>query len=272
MNKTFGRALTGPKLRSPFVRVVGLNRYPVKSLQGEQLTQATIEAAGLVGDRCWGIVEAESGKIWSAKRHGQLLEASATTTPDGPLITLPGGIEIAPDDNTRDAQLSQWLGCDVVLQAAASDSEGVYEVSLQLDPDVEVFDMPMTPGRFLDLSPVHILTTASLRAAAAAHPTGNWTTDRFRPSVVVDVEPDEGDGFLENAWLGSTVRAGEVELEVILPTVRCAMTTRAQTPRDVERDLEVFKTLRRVNEQNLGVYANVRTPGVVRLGDPVALV
>jgi uncharacterized protein YcbX len=114
--------------------------------------------------------------------------------------------------------------------------------------------------------------SASLRAAAAAHPTGNWTTDRFRPSVVVDVEPDEGDGFLENAWLGSTVRAGEVELEVILPTVRCAMTTRAQTPRDVERDLEVFKTLRRVNEQNLGVYANVRTPGVVRLGDPVALV
>jgi MOSC domain-containing protein YiiM len=47
------------------------------------------------------------------------------------------------------------------------------------------------------------------------------------------------------------------------------MTTRVQPPRDIERDLDIFKTINRVNQQNLGVYANVTQPGTVRLGDAV---
>jgi uncharacterized protein YcbX len=255
------------------VRVVGINRYPVKSLQGERLDEVEIDGGGLVGDRAWGIVDGETGKVWSAKRHGALLAGSASTTTDGPVITLPTGTVIAPDDPTRDGQLSAWLGADVTLRAAMTATDTVYEASLQLDPDTEVFDMPMNPGRFLDLSPVHLLTTASLRAGAVAHPDGNWITDRFRPSIVVDVDDDEGaPAFVENDWVGRPLRVGEIELDVILPTVRCVMTTRVQPPRGIERDLDIFKTLNRVNQQNLGVYANVTTPGTVRVGDPVSLV
>jgi uncharacterized protein YcbX len=58
------------------MRVVGINRYPVKSLQGEQLTETTIDSSGLAGDRRWGIVENETGKVWSAKRRGGLLGRS----------------------------------------------------------------------------------------------------------------------------------------------------------------------------------------------------
>jgi len=47
------------------------------------------------------------------------------------------------------------------------------------------------------------------------------------------------------------------------------MTTRVQPPKRLERDLDIFKTLNRVNQQNLGVYANVTTPGTVRVGDAV---
>jgi uncharacterized protein YcbX len=249
------------------MRVAGINRFPVKSMQGEPLTQVDIDAGGLAGDRAWGVVDRETGKVWSAKRHGELLEASAVTTPDGPLITLPDGAEIPPDDPDRDRKLSEWLGVDVTLQAAAPTDNKMYEASLQLDPDVDVFDMPMTAGRYLDLSPVHVVTTASLRAAAANHPSGNWTTDRFRPSILVEIDDDSS--FVENDWIGRRVSVGAVELDVILPTVRCVMTTRAQPPRAVERDVDIFKTLKRVNEQNLGVYANVTTPGTVRLGDPV---
>jgi hypothetical protein len=255
------------------VRVTAINRYPVKSLQGERLDAVDIDVGGLAGDRAWGVVGADTGKVWSAKRHGALLEASASSTSGGPVITLPDGAVIDPDDPTRDDQLSAWLGADVRLQAAAASTDTVYEASLQLDPDTEVFDMPMTPGRFLDLSPIHLLTTASLRAGAAAHPDGNWTTDRFRPSIVVDLEDDhESPSFVENDWLGRSLRVGDVELDVILPTVRCVMTTRVQPPRNVERDLDIFKTLARVNQQNLGVYTNVTAPGTVRLGDTVALV
>lgn len=252
------------------MRVVGINRYPVKSFQGEQLTEAVIDAKGLVGDRRWGIVDG-TGKVWSAKRHGELLGASASTTPDGPIITLPDGSEVAPDDEARDQKLSDWLGTEVVLEAAEGAGDRVYEVSLDIDPDVDVFDMPMTPGAFLDLSPVHLLTTASLRVGAAEHPDGNWTTDRFRPSIVVEVDPHEGEGFVENDWVGRSVRVGAVTLDVALQTVRCVMTTRAQPPRAIERDLEIFKSLVRVNQQNLGVYANVAGPGTIRLGDEVTV-
>jgi uncharacterized protein YcbX len=223
-----------------------------------------------VGDRRWGVVDS-TGKVWSAKRHGVLLEASATTTQDGPLITLPDGSEIAPDDATRNDKLSTWLGTEVVLEAAEGAGDRVYEVSLDIDPDVDVFDMPMTPGAFLDLSPVHVVTTASLRAGVSAYPEGNWTTDRFRPSILVEVDPDEGDGFVENEWLGQSVQVGAVTLDVVLPTVRCVMTTRAQPPRVIERDLDIFKTLVRANQQNLGVYANVARPGTIRLGDEVTV-
>ena len=36
------------------MEVVGLWRYPVKSLQGEPLDAATVGADGVVGDRQWG--------------------------------------------------------------------------------------------------------------------------------------------------------------------------------------------------------------------------
>lgn len=252
------------------MRVAAVNRYPVKSFQGESLDSVDVDAAGLVGDRAWGVVENATGKVWSAKRHGVLLEASARTTPDGPIITLPDGTVIEPDDASRDARLSSWLGEAVSLRAASAADDKVYEASLQLDPDLEVFDMPMTPGRYLDLSPVHLLTTASLRAGAANHPGGNWSADRFRPSIVVEVDEDVSEPtFVENDWVGCSVRIGEVTLDVVLPTVRCVMTTRVQPPKRLERDLDIFKTLNRVNQQNLGVYANVTTPGTVRVGDAV---
>lgn len=36
------------------MELVGLWRYPVKSLQGEHLESASVEDSGLVGDRQWG--------------------------------------------------------------------------------------------------------------------------------------------------------------------------------------------------------------------------
>jgi uncharacterized protein YcbX len=252
------------------MRVAAINRYPVKSMQGEQLDSVEIGPGGLDGDRRWGIVDRDSGKVWSAKRHGELLEASAVTTADGPEITLPDGSVIEAGDATRDAQLSEWLGSDVSLLAADDAGDRVYEATIQLDTDTDVFDMPMAPGKFLDLSPVHLVTTASLRAGAAHHPDGMWSADRFRPSIVVDVEGDDAT-FAENEWVGHTITVGEVSLEITMPMVRCVMTTRVQPTRDLPRDLDIYKTLNRVNQQNLGVCANVASGGRIAVGDGVSV-
>lgn len=47
-------------------RVAGLWRYPVKSLDGEQLEQVAIDRRGVERDRLWALVDGE-GKIASGK-------------------------------------------------------------------------------------------------------------------------------------------------------------------------------------------------------------
>ena len=48
-------------------------RYPVKSLQGEQLTSTEVTDV-IPGARAWGIIDNESGQLLSAKRVPKLLE------------------------------------------------------------------------------------------------------------------------------------------------------------------------------------------------------
>jgi uncharacterized protein YcbX len=47
--------------------VVGLWRYPVKSMMGEELNAAEVTERGLVGDRQFAVVDASTGKVAGAK-------------------------------------------------------------------------------------------------------------------------------------------------------------------------------------------------------------
>jgi hypothetical protein len=79
-------------IRSEVVmKIVGLWRYPVKSLQGEALETIRLEDDGVVGDRRWGIRDEATGRILTARRLPVLLDASASYRSDQPVITLPDG-------------------------------------------------------------------------------------------------------------------------------------------------------------------------------------
>lgn len=51
----------------------------------------------------------------------------------------------------------------------------------------EAIKWRMPAGRFVDAAPLLVLTTASLRSAAALHPGGDCQVRRFRPNLVVEV-------------------------------------------------------------------------------------
>jgi uncharacterized protein YcbX len=246
--------------------VARLNRYPVKSLQGEELTAAEIGPAGIAGDRMLAFVAAGSGEVLSAKRTRDLLTAETRMVGEGVEVRLPEGDWLPAPSAEVDRAASEWLGTAVRLVGPDPDQSGMFRMSFNLDDeDQDVFEWPTPPGSFVDLAPIHLLTTASLRAAARLHPDGAWAVERFRPGVVVDV--DDAEGFVEDDWVGGRVRLGPVELEVSMPTIRCPMPTRAQ--RDLPRDLDIVKTLNREHDGNLGVYGTVVTPGVVSVGDTV---
>jgi uncharacterized protein YcbX len=253
-------------LAEPTMKLAAIWRHPVKSLQGEQLSNAEVENDGVRSDRCWGIRDERTDKILTARREPQLLHAAAALGQSGqPELSLPHGTRCLGVGATTDAALSAWLGRPVSLVPAATSQGATAEYFADAtDDDSPAREWTMPVGRFVDNMPVLLLTTASLRAGSVSHPGGCWDVRRFRPNLLVEVEGDE---WLEDSWCHQTVRVGEVELVPRQPCVRCTMVTRAQP--GLERDLEIYRSLARDHGSNLGVWATVRTPGSVNVGDPV---
>jgi hypothetical protein len=250
-------------------RVIGVRWYPVKSMQGEDLAASSFTASGIPGDRHWGVLDVATGIVLSAKREPRLLQAWATVREGQAWITLPDGSALAGDDPKVDAVLSAWLDRDVRLVAASPGDRGTFEIGASFEDDSSsaVHQWQGPEGTFHDSRPVHLLSNASLRAILADHPNGLFDIHRFRPNFVVDVE---GSGFVEERWIGATLAIGSARFEVIKPTSRCVMTTRPQI--GLPRDLEILRTINRVNDGNLGVQVHVVGEGSVAVGDTIELV
>ena len=174
----------------PSIRVIEVARYPVKSLQGELVRETEIEIDGMRGDRCWGIRDEHTGRILTGRRMPELLFASAALTPDGtPLMTLPTGVTCQGPGEKTDAALSEWLGRSVRLVRSRDSPPARAEYfEDSTDDSSRAIEWTMPAGRFVDASPLLILTTASLRTAAALYPDGDWHVRRFRPNLLVDID------------------------------------------------------------------------------------
>ena len=124
------------------------------------------------------------------------------------------------------------------------------------------------PGTFVDLSPVHLLSTTSL---ASLSPDGNgFDARRFRPNIVIDiaVENDEAaKQFPESEWTGARLDIGSVTLRVSGRTIRCVIPTRPQP--GIEADRSITRLLSERTDRFLGVYADVARPGTVHVGDRI---
>ncbi len=285
------------------MHLVEIRRCPVKSMQGEVPKEATLGSSGVVGDRAYALVDTATGAVASAKdprRWAALLTFSAAFSGDpGPgqpvTIRLPDGATVSSADPDVDARLSEASGRAVTLAGAPAEGAAYDEVwpdieglapagfvaSLQSGStsDGEVISANpvgvLAPGTFQDVSPVTVLTTASLRAARRVHPDGDWDPRRFRMTLLIDTD---GEGFIENDWVGRSLTVGAARLSVVAPTPRCVMTTLAQPGLPADRG--VLKTVARHNRAEfpgvgpfacLGAYATVEVGGAVRAGDAVEL-
>ena len=245
-----GRALRTRSIASS-VRVRSLWRYPVKSLQGEQLSEVSVGPEGLEGDRRYAIFDEATGYGLTARRAPELLFASASWRPDGTVvIALPDGGQ-ADDDEA----LSRWLGRPVTLRSADHEGTRAYEnPELVREDGTDDRWEPFNGARgaFHDSARtrVSLVSQGSLRG---------WDARRFRANVVLD-------GSGEDALVGSEVTLGDARLDIRKEIDRCVMTTRPQ-PGGIDRDLEVLRTIRSERHGRLCVGALVASPGMVRVGD-----
>jgi uncharacterized protein len=276
--------------------VVSLWRYPVKSMQGEELNAAEVGERGVLGDRAYAVLDRTDGKVASAKnprkwpRMFEFRAGFADPVHRGELtppvrITLPDGTVLTSDQPDVDKSLSHVLDREVTLEAAERGQREVLESTFpnpwasraeEYWPDMEgldyrdtVTDFELPEGTFFDCAVIHVLTTATLDRLRELYPEGRFEVRRFRPNVVVQTATGAKD-FVENAWIGRTVRIGDgVRLAITGPCPRCVMTTLPQA--DLPKDSGILRTAARHNEVNVGVYGSVLQRGEIHRGDPIRL-
>src|SRR5216117_768268 len=225
--------------------VVGLWRYPVKSMMGEELNAAEVTDRGLVGDRQFAVVDASSGKVAGAKnprKWGNFFDfrAAYVEPPERGAkllairLTLPDGTVATSEQPDLVQILSRALGREVAFAEAAHDGESSGAQAEEYWPDMEgldyrdtVTEWELPTGTFFDLAAVHVLTTATIERLRSLYPEGRFEVRRFRPNIVVSTRPDQ-QGFVENEWIERTIAIGdEVRLRITGPCPRCVMTTLA---------------------------------------------
>ena len=250
------------------MRVAELWRYPVKSMQGERRESIEVTERGVEGDRHYGVLDLMAGTIISAKKDGRLLEGRAMLAGVELTIRLPTGETALGLGSGVDAALTAWLGRPVELVEARLSGRGTYEMPVDFEDDAsETHRWDGPTGSFVDSSPLHLLTTATLRALAIERPDLAWEVARFRPNMVIEAESDE---CIEEMWVGRRISAGDVELEVHKPCSRCVLTTRPQ-PGGTTRQLDILRHVNSAHATNVGVRARVVRGGRVDVGQAVAL-
>lgn len=211
--------------------VVGLWRYPVKSMARQALDEVDVSWHGFAGDRRWAFLREDvprSGFPWLTIRQRADLcryrpRFADPAEPDSSktLVTTPQGREF----EVIDAELSA---------------------------DLHARAVKLDRGTF-DALPLSLLTTAAI---------GQLDVRRFRPNVLVDGGPEE-------AWLGRVLRIGGLRMRVDRRDKRCAVVN--VDPDTARRNPGVLRAIARERELCLGVYGSTAEPGRVSIGDAVLL-
>ncbi|WP_299569383.1 MOSC N-terminal beta barrel domain-containing protein [uncultured Williamsia sp.] len=213
-------------------------------------------------------------------------------------ITFPGGDVLSSRDNRVHARLSDLTGRRVALTPLPpADDVSLHRLNRDRQADVtspswlrEAFGLEpheklpdasvvrasdlMTlgrfstpPGMFVDLAPIHVLTTNSLDTIGAAVGS-DVDVRRFRPNVLVTLS-DTDDDLPEARWTGGRLTLGGAVLDLTLPTIRCVVPSRAQPGFDVDRG--ITRALSARAERCLGSYCWVVEAGDVGVGDEITV-
>jgi uncharacterized protein YcbX len=140
-----------------------------------------------------------------------------------------------------------WTAVDDDGVLRAKHHPAMRDVAASGDPAVDAAALTEALGRSVrleataaepgEVAPVHVVSRQAIDRAAAGDVPEGCSPDDPRANLLLTLDDDD-----ERGWVGRLVRVGDAVLEVTRTPKHC-----------------------------LGVYADVRTPGEVRIGDPVLL-
>jgi uncharacterized protein YcbX len=259
--------------------VAALWFYPVKGCAGIEVPAGAaleIGARGPAFDREWMVVDA-AGRFVTQRDEPRLARVRCALQAGALVLDAPGAaplrVPLAAAGEARRVQC--WAAaCDALDQGEAAarwlgEFLGAPRRLVRMAPGFErVVNPERSPQRattaFTDGYPFLVIGEASLadlnRRLAAPLP-----MNRFRPNLVVrGSEP-----YAEDGW--RRIRVGRLEIEIVKPCDRCAVTTTDQATG--ERGPEPLATLARYRRVPEGVLFGQngvhRGTGALRVGDPI---
>ena len=233
------------KSGEPVGRVVGLWRYPVKSMAGEPLTEIEMSWHGFAGDRRWAFIRDDvtrSGFPWlTLRERGDMSHY------------IPSFIDPAEPDQSP-----------VVVRTPLGAVYDVMDAALAAELYPRGARVTKQDRGIFDTFPLSLITPHSI-AALGELVGSRLDVRRFRPNILLEaVDPRP---FVEDGWVGCVLRIGGVSVRVDKRDGRCAVIT--IDPLTTERNPAILRTVARDRAGCLGVYGSPVQPGRVAIDDPV---
>ncbi len=244
-------------------------RYPVKSLQGEQIESAEVTDV-IPGDRAWGVLDSETGRLLSAKRVPKLLEGSAKLVNGGCVLSF-GNKEFHNSDPQINAELSTWLDREVQIASPKSGEQATIEIEWdegldEVPEQPEIFEFSTSPGWFYDSSSsLHLIGSGTLTMLDSRVGDGAGDVRRFRPNIVVSTS----EAFMEDEWVGKELLLGGVTVAVKKRTDRCIVITRPVGEYPASR--KTLKYLSKNHQREAGLSLSPTKSGIMTVGDSVEI-
>jgi uncharacterized protein YcbX len=226
-------------------RVIGLWRYPVKSMAGEPLADIEVSWHGFAGDRRWAFIRegvTPSGFPWlTLRERGDMSHY------------LPSFVEPADPDHSP-----------VIVRAPSGAVYDVMDAALAAELHPSGARVIKQNRGVFDTFPLSVITTQSIAWLSEQVDT-RLDVKRFRPNIVIEaIAPLP---FVEDGWVGCALRIGAMTVRVDKRDSRCAVIT--IDPLTTERNPAILRTVAQDRGNCMGVYGTTVRPGRISVGDPV---
>jgi uncharacterized protein YcbX len=228
-------------------RVVGLWRYPVKSMAAEALSKVDVSWHGLQGDRRWAFIRnnsVRSGFPWFTLRQRNDMTKY-----------VPSFADPSKADTSK-----------TVVQTPSGDMLDIDDPALGLSLCPEGAQVIKQSRGVFDTFPLSLITTQTI--ARLSEMVGDeLDVLRFRPNILVEADDDVP--FLEDSWVGRILRIGALRMRIDQRDGRCVVIT--IDPSTGERNPEILRTVTDERQRCLGVYGSTVEPACVALSDKIEL-
>lgn len=257
-------------------RVDSLWRYPVKSMRGEELTEAFLGFAGVYGDRLYAFhsstARAHFPYLTGREREEMILFRSLFRDREKAAkpLNLTEAESLGSGVSPLYADLAD-LGVEVETPTgevfAVDDPALIRRLAEHLEP-TPTLTLLRSSRALTDCRPISLFSVQTVHRLGDELG-GAIDKRRFRANVYMHL--GSAPGFSEDAFVGRRLRLGrKVVLAVLQRDSRCKMIT--LDPDTAAQRPEILRKVARDHEGHAGLYAAVLVEGMVHRDDEIELI